>query len=55
MNARMGSSHSDVFHAIADANRRRILDLLRKRERPVQDLVGHFNMSFGAVSQHLKV
>jgi DNA-binding transcriptional ArsR family regulator len=45
----------DVFHAIADGNRRRILDLLANHERSVQELVPHLNVTFGAVSQHLKV
>jgi DNA-binding transcriptional ArsR family regulator len=45
----------DVFHAVADANRRRLLDLLRERERCVQDLVPHLRITVGAVSQHLKV
>ncbi|MDX1711756.1 MAG: metalloregulator ArsR/SmtB family transcription factor [Rhodovibrionaceae bacterium] len=45
----------DVFHAIADANRRRILDLLATQERSVQELVPHLDVTFGAVSQHLKV
>ena len=45
----------DVFHAIADANRRRLLELLRDEERCVQDLVPHLGITFGAVSQHLKV
>jgi len=43
-----------VFQAIADANRRRILDLLRDGDRPVQDLVSEVDISFGAVSQHLR-
>lgn len=45
----------DVFHAIADPTRRRILELLSEREQPVCDLVGAFDVTFGAVSQHLKI
>lgn len=45
----------DVFAAIADPRRRRILDLLRDGERPVSDLVGPLGVTMGAVSQHLKV
>lgn len=45
----------DVFQAIADPNRRKILQLLKKGERPVQELVGSFDVTFGAVSQHLKL
>ena len=45
----------DVFHAIADPNRRRLLDLLIGVERPVQELVAQFDITFAAVSQHLRV
>ena len=45
----------EIFHAVVDPNRRQILDLLRAREQPVQELVGHFDLSFSAISQHLKV
>jgi len=45
----------DVYHAIADGNRRRLLDLVGERERSVQELMGHFDITMGAVSQHLKV
>ena len=46
---------ANVFHAISDPNRRIILDLLLEEERPVQDIVDHFDMSFQGVSQHLHV
>lgn len=46
---------TDVYHAIADPNRRRLLDLLREQERSVQQLVPHFDVTVGAISQHLKV
>lgn len=45
----------DVFHAIADPNRRRMLELLSSRERTVNELVPHFDVTVGAISQHLKV
>jgi DNA-binding transcriptional ArsR family regulator len=45
----------EVFHAIADANRRKLLDMLADGDLPVQELASHFNISFAAVSQHLKV
>lgn len=45
----------DVFHAIADAQRRRLLELLAHGEKPVQELVAQFTISFAAVSQHLRV
>ena len=48
-------SAADVFHAIADGNRRKLLDLLFDSEKPVRDLVAHFDISFAAISQHLQV
>ena len=45
----------DVYHAIADGNRRRLLDLLSHGERSVQELTPHFAVTTGAVSQHLKI
>jgi DNA-binding transcriptional ArsR family regulator len=44
-----------LFDALADGNRRRILDLLLERERPVHDLVGALRVSQPAVSKHLRV
>jgi DNA-binding transcriptional ArsR family regulator len=44
-----------VFEVVAEANRRRILDLLREGERPVGDLVLALGMSQPAVSKHLRV
>ena len=44
-----------LFEALADGNRRRILDLLLERERPVHDLVGVLRVSQPAVSKHLRV
>ena len=44
-----------AFEVLAEPNRRRILDLLRDRERPVGDLVDALSVSQPAVSKHLKV
>jgi DNA-binding transcriptional ArsR family regulator len=49
------SSDTDVFHAIADPHRRRLLDLLTAGDLPAQELADRFTISFAAVSQHLKV
>ena len=46
---------TDVFHAIADAHRRRLLELLANDEKPVQELAAQFPISLAAVSQHLRV
>ena len=45
----------DIFQAVADPNRRTLLDLLLDGPRPVQELGAHFEISLAAVSQHLKV
>ena len=43
------------FTAIADPNRRKILDLLRSSERDVNTLVAETRLSQPLVSKHLKV
>lgn len=45
----------DVYHAIADPNRRRLLELLSQGERSVQELMPYFDVTIGAISQHLKI
>lgn len=45
----------DVYHAIADGNRRKLLELLSVQEKTVQELMVHFDVTVGAVSQHLKI
>jgi len=44
-----------AFEVLAEPNRRRILDLLRVRERPVGELVIALRVSQPAVSKHLRV
>src|SRR4051794_7018243 len=46
---------TSTFAVLAEPNRRRILDLLRERERPVGELVGALRVSQPAVSKHLRV
>jgi len=46
---------ANVYTAIAHPLRRRILDLLAERERPVSDIARHFGVSRPAVSQHLRI
>jgi DNA-binding transcriptional ArsR family regulator len=45
----------EAFRAIADPTRRAILDELAGGERTVGELVGMFDVTQSAVSQHLKV
>lgn len=49
------ASATDVFHAVADANRRAMLDFLAAGEAPVGTLVERAGLSYSAVSQHLAV
>jgi DNA-binding transcriptional ArsR family regulator len=44
-----------TFEVLAEASRRRILDVLVEAPRPVGDLVGLLSLSQPAVSKHLKV
>jgi DNA-binding transcriptional ArsR family regulator len=46
---------ASTFEVLAEPTRRRILDLLRDQERPVNDLVGRLELSQPGVSKHLKV
>lgn len=46
---------SDAFNAIAEPQRRRILTLLRERERPVGDLARELGMTQPGASKHLRV
>jgi DNA-binding transcriptional ArsR family regulator len=45
----------DVFRAIADPTRRRILDLLDREEQPVTGLARQFDVTLSAISQHLSI
>lgn len=45
----------DVFQAIADPTRRKLLLLLDEQEMPVTTISGHFPMSRTAVSKHLRI
>ena len=49
------SAPMTAFAVLAEPSRRRILDLLRERERPVNELVEALNASQPAVSKHLRV
>lgn len=45
----------DVFAAISDPTRRRLLDLLGEGPRPVNELARPFAMTRPAISQHLRI
>src|SRR3989442_12850453 len=46
---------SDAFNAIAEPQRRRILTLLKERERPVNELARALRMTQPRASKHLRV
>jgi len=46
---------SDVYTAIADPHRRRIMDLLRHADLNVGEIASHFEMSRTAVDKHINV
>lgn len=43
----------DIFAAVADANRRRIIELLAERERTVGELAAQLGIAQPSVSQHV--
>ena len=48
-------SRVSTYAALAEPSRRRILDMLRRGERCVSDLVAHLKLSQPGVSKHLRV
>lgn len=46
---------TDAFNAVAESQRRRILTLLKGRERSVNELAGALRVSPTRVSKHLRV
>src|SRR5262249_52903337 len=49
------ATRSDVFNAVAEPQRRVILELLASEERPVGELVRLLHMAQPSVSKHLSV
>jgi DNA-binding transcriptional ArsR family regulator len=49
------ATRSDVFNAVAEPQRRIILQLLASEERPVGDLVRMLRVTQPSVSKHLRV
>ena len=47
--------NADVFHALADPTRRRIVEILSAGEQPVGELVGHAGIHQSGVSRHLRI
>lgn len=51
----METALDDIFHALGDATRRRMLRELAFGERTVSQLAAPFDMSLAAASKHIKV
>jgi DNA-binding transcriptional ArsR family regulator len=49
------AASQDVFHAIADGNRRALIDLMEPGPRAVGELVVASGLSYSATSQHLAI
>jgi DNA-binding transcriptional ArsR family regulator len=49
------SSSEDVFHAIADGNRRVLIELMLPGPQAVGELVSASGLSYSATSQHLAI
>jgi DNA-binding transcriptional ArsR family regulator len=47
--------HVDPFQALADPTRRRIVEVLRHGEHPVNDLVDRVDIHQSGVSRHLRI
>jgi len=46
---------SDIFQSLADATRRDILKRVAKKELSIGEIATRYNLTFAAVSKHLKV
>ncbi|MBM7691231.1 DNA-binding transcriptional ArsR family regulator [Peribacillus deserti] len=49
------AARHDVFQAIADPTRRKLLQLLSEEEMPINALAAHFPISRTAVAKHLAI
>ncbi|WP_338780282.1 metalloregulator ArsR/SmtB family transcription factor [Metabacillus sp. FJAT-52054] len=45
----------DVFQAIADPTRRKVLQLLSEKELPISEITSHFPISRTAIVKHLHI
>jgi len=48
-------SLNQTLHALSDPTRRKILELLKKRDLPARDIADNFDMKAPSVSHHLNV
>lgn len=45
----------DVYKALSDTTRRKILELLKERDMTVNEITGNFNISQPSISHHLSI
>jgi DNA-binding transcriptional ArsR family regulator len=48
-------THDDLFQTLADPTRRRIVEVLRRGEQPVNDVVDALDIHQSGVSRHLRI
>ena len=48
-------SFNDVFKALSDGTRRRILDLLKEKDMTAGEIAGYFNITKASISHHLSI
>lgn len=51
----MSTTETDVFVALADPTRRRLVEVMHDGERSVSDLVDHVDIEQPGVSRHLRI
>lgn len=51
----MSRQVDNIFNALADSSRRKILTMLIDKEMRVNEIAGHFKFSRPAVSKHLRI
>ena len=53
--AMQATARADLFGSLADPMRRRIVEVLRGREKPVNDIVAELDIHQSGVSRHLRI
>lgn len=48
-------SLTQVFAALSEPNRQKIIDILKKREMPVSEIAGELNITLATLSHHLDI
>ncbi len=48
-------SFTETLRALADPNRRKILDLLKKKDMPVKEIAKSFKITLPSLSHHLNI